>query len=474
MKRKTFLESVMRNLLLALLFLLSLNLSAQTTDWGLNGNPNADSTSFIGTLTPVELKFKTDAVERMVIDPSGKIGIGTSTPTEKLSVNGSIQSFNLTGNSDRIILASPSGTLFSGPTLGSLTLGGGSSGTIVTCPSPNWLTAGNNGGALCQLGTLDYFPLKIVTNGQSRVRIKEDGRISMGPVLWNSASNFQANTLTEDYVQDRHFLGLNAELDPAINQIGVLLPTSTFYNGHGSGMELDAQAGKLKIGTLKNGNHTLKGITIGLDGHTGVGMEPDFTSVASPDPNYYSFSVNGYSRFTENGNSGNAICLGHDGGNAIIEHYGDGEILIGYYSHATVAISHNLKVGNNAYFEGKVMIGNTASFSDNTGLYALNVKGKIRGDGMKVYNSWSDYVFDDNYDLPTLPEWQKFIKKNHHLPGIPSATEVEKEGIDLGPMQAKLLEKIEELTLYVIGQQKEINELRNTVKSQGSNPSHNE
>ena len=93
---------------------------------------------------------------------------------------------------------------------------------------------------------------------------------------------------------------------------------------------------------------------------------------------------------------------------------------------------------------------------------------------MKVYNSWSDYVFDDNYDLPTLPELQKFIKKNHHLPGIPSATEVEKEGIDLGPMQAKLLEKIEELTLYVIGQQKEINELRNTVKSQGSNPSHNE
>lgn len=74
---------------------------------------------------------------------------------------------------------------------------------------------------------------------------------------------------------------------------------------------------------------------------------------------------------------------------------------------------------------------------------------------LKVTNSpWADYVFDKSYRLPTLNELDQFIKANHHLPDLPSAEEVEKDGVDVGDTQALLLKKIEELSLYAISQEK--------------------
>ncbi|MDB5014379.1 MAG: hypothetical protein JWQ25_2581 [Daejeonella sp.] len=85
----------------------------------------------------------------------------------------------------------------------------------------------------------------------------------------------------------------------------------------------------------------------------------------------------------------------------------------------------------------------------------LSVKGKIRAQEIKVeMANWYDFVFDKDYNNASLPDVEKFIKENHHLPNIPSATEVEKDGINLGEMNAKLLQKIEELTLHLIEQNK--------------------
>jgi hypothetical protein len=81
----------------------------------------------------------------------------------------------------------------------------------------------------------------------------------------------------------------------------------------------------------------------------------------------------------------------------------------------------------------------------------LSVNGKIRAQEIKVENTnWPDYVFDETYQLTTLQETEKYIKEEGHLPGIPSAAEVKANGIDLGEMNAKLLQKIEELTLHLI------------------------
>ena len=83
--------------------------------------------------------------------------------------------------------------------------------------------------------------------------------------------------------------------------------------------------------------------------------------------------------------------------------------------------------------------------------------------------SWPDYVFTTDYELPTLKEVQKYIQEKGHLPNIPSAAEIEENGVQLGEMNRLLLEKIEELTLYVIElknqneqQQKEIEKLKTT------------
>jgi hypothetical protein len=87
----------------------------------------------------------------------------------------------------------------------------------------------------------------------------------------------------------------------------------------------------------------------------------------------------------------------------------------------------------------------------------LSVNGNIRSKKIIVSASpWPDYVFDSSYRLTPLYQVEKYIQQNKHLPDVPSAAEVKKDGIDLGDNQAVLLKKIEELTLYIIEQNKKL------------------
>lgn len=108
-----------------------------------------------------------------------------------------------------------------------------------------------------------------------------------------------------------------------------------------------------------------------------------------------------------------------------------------------------------ANFGGNVGIGTT-----NPGTWKLAVNGPIRAKEIKVETGWSDFVFYDNYKLPTLEEVERHIEEKGHLKDIPSAKEVAEDGIFLGEMDSRLLQKIEELTLYTIQQSKEIKELK--------------
>ncbi len=116
------------------------------------------------------------------------------------------------------------------------------------------------------------------------------------------------------------------------------------------------------------------------------------------------------------------------------------------------------------YFAGNVGIG-----TEQPGDWKLAVNGKIRAKEIKVETGWSDFVFFDDYKLPTLKEVEKHINTYGHLKDIPSAKEVEENGIQLGEMNSKLLQKIEELTLYTIQQDKKIETLQeknNQIDSQ--------
>nr|WP_068890590.1 hypothetical protein [Pedobacter panaciterrae] len=100
--------------------------------------------------------------------------------------------------------------------------------------------------------------------------------------------------------------------------------------------------------------------------------------------------------------------------------------------------------------------GNVGIGTEDTKGYKLAVNGKIRAQEIKVETAnWPDYVFSKNYQLPSLQETEQHIKDKGHLPGIPSAEKVKTNGIDLGEMNAKLLQKIEELTLYLIDLKKD-------------------
>ncbi len=91
--------------------------------------------------------------------------------------------------------------------------------------------------------------------------------------------------------------------------------------------------------------------------------------------------------------------------------------------------------------------------------YKLDVLGTIRARKIQVDLNGADYVFEDKYKLMSLDKVEKYIKRNRHLPEIPSAKQMKKGGMGLGDLQTKLLAKIEELTLYLIEQNKKITTL---------------
>lgn len=124
-------------------------------------------------------------------------------------------------------------------------------------------------------------------------------------------------------------------------------------------------------------------------------------------------------------------------------------------------------VNGNANISSALIVGVCSTFSATSGAfpsgYSIYAANGILTEKVKIASktdniNWSDFVFNKNYKLRSLNEVEKFISKNHHLPEIPSQEEVNKNGVDLLEMDAKLLQKIEELTLYMIEMKKE-NEL---------------
>jgi hypothetical protein len=163
-----------------------------------------------------------------------------------------------------------------------------------------------------------------------------------------------------------------------------------------------------------------------------------------------------FNNFSHNGNLAGNYSLGWyndaDGGDAPV----------GYYS-SWGGIKFFTTGANRMFISptGTVGIGTTQVYKDSCKLY---VEGTIRARKIKVdAANWADYVFEPNYQLRSLASLKKFISVNKHLPGVPSAKEVKKKGIDLASSQTLLLQKVEELTLYVLKQQDEIDALKKKV-----------
>lgn len=134
----------------------------------------------------------------------------------------------------------------------------------------------------------------------------------------------------------------------------------------------------------------------------------------------------------------------------------DGWSYVGLLGTADLFLVNNTSTGN-IYLGTNSAVKVTIAPTGNVGIgttnpqYLLSVKGTVGAEEFIVTNTgWSDYVFQPGYRLRPLSEVNAFIQANHHLPDIPSEAEVKEKGVSVGDMQAKLLAKVEELTLHMI------------------------
>lgn len=159
------------------------------------------------------------------------------------------------------------------------------------------------------------------------------------------------------------------------------------------------------------------------------------------------------------------MTVGHDGDNSVLTFNANNgkSAMIGVQddSNAGFYVATQGKYRLSVRQEGGVGIGTRSVPSG----YLLAVNGRVICEELRVdlSQNWPDYVFADNYKLMPLKELGKYIETNRHLPGIPAAKEMENHGLAVGEMQRKLMEKVEELTLYLLDQQKTIEAQQATI-----------
>jgi hypothetical protein len=125
-----------------------------------------------------------------------------------------------------------------------------------------------------------------------------------------------------------------------------------------------------------------------------------------------------------------------------------------FYTRYGGLLNERMRIVSNGY----IGIGTTSP------AYILDVIGTIRAREIKVDLNGADFVFEKDYKLMPLSELEKFVKEQKHLPEIATAKEMEQNGTELGDLNSKLLQKMEELTLYIIEQNKKIEALQNEIK----------
>jgi len=184
----------------------------------------------------------------------------------------------------------------------------------------------------------------------------------------------------------------------------------------------------------------------------------------------YNYASTGKAMYLQNSGSGSALYITQANSGKAVQilqlpdaTYGTPGDVTGLY----IDVANTMGNSYAAIFKrGNVGIGTLTPQS------ALAVNGTITAKEVVVtLTGWADHVFNDDYKLMSLNELEKSIKIDKHLPGIPSADEVKKNGVSIGDMQAKLLQKVEELTLHVIEQNKKLENLKaenETLKKQMS------
>ncbi len=418
--------------------------------WSMEGNANISANQFIGTTDERDLIFKANNQERL------KLGAGSNTTPGKITITGDGETSRDFGIGRNLLIGgsfrmdSLAGVGFKLDSLSNksykLIFADEEGNVVCKKPIPNispspcsydqigpipWLTNGNvigdNESSI--LGTCNYKPIYFRTNGEHRMIITETGNIGIGTT--NPSTNF-------------HVVGNSALMGNV-------------------GIGTTAPQAKLEV----NGNSLfgtgISNVSIGSCYGQDIGWGTSYLGF-----NAFKNTSGNWVTQADGSNNGGSVIYGNVGGSLVFSTLpSTGGSIRTNLTDADVLANANMVI----YQDGRVGIG-TASTENGIGYigdhFKLAVNGWIGARRLIITESqfdWYDCIFEKDYNLLSLYEVENFIKLNKHLPDIPSETEIKQEGQDLGQMNALLLKKIEELYLYTIAQQKQLDELKKELET---------
>lgn len=331
----------------------------------------------------------------------------------------------------------------------------------------SWKLSGNGGTnpATNFVGTTDANPLIFRTNNVEKMRIIKSGKVGIGVInptaKLNVASDAYVTLSSSGYLMLGYDTSVNMGLDHNVIQarnngaasaIYLNYYGGNTYLGPGGAVQITGSGNNITGNTILNGTATINGAAtvnsnILLNGNLNFSGNTQSIQFAnpgsSPAPMMY---------MLQSGTANNPrMVIAHspsypDWGLQYTDANDQFDFLGAGISRMTIALG-----------SGNVGIGVTSP------VYKLEVCGTIRAKEVRVETGWCDYVFEKDYKLRSLNDLEKYINDNKHLPGIAPASEVEKDGLKVAEMNKAMMEKIEELTLYVIQLSKDNKKLQQEV-----------
>ena len=402
-----------------------------------------------------------------VFPTTGKAGIGTTSPTKQLDIHG--DGINLENTS----FANPSGIIFKGGVPFISNFSYGDNGTVTT--------AGGN--------TFVGFNAGNLTMGSTAVSAAEGSyNTAMGTSALHANTTGYHNTAMGFQTLYSNTAGQNN----TAHGYGALTFNTTGNNNTATGY-VALSKNTAGNGNTANGYEALYNNTTGSS-NTATGYISLYKNGTGMYNSGYGYGAL-YANVTGNSNtaSGYAALYNLSAGSLNVAYgfqagrylasgssyntRGSSSVFLGSYTKAQDSTDSNeIVIGYNAIGAGSnsVVLGNTSItktvLRGNVGIgtsnpqSALAVNGTVTAQKVKVtLTGWPDYVFDSTYQLPGLDRMMAYVSAKGHLPGMPSAREIASQGLDMGAMLRIQTEKIEQLLLYIVHQQKQMQELADRV-----------
>jgi hypothetical protein len=406
----------------------------------LTANYTFTQNQYISALTGKDIVFKTGNTERMRITSDGQIGISGALTTGAFNVTGAT-SFDSLHVQNRIKVGgsiyidnyngTPPGTYHNNHIY---TNGTGDPTLYI---QSNWGDNPSNSGATNNFNTIinfdNYGKVGIGTNNPQE-KLEVDGYGKFGNTNGYVKEGFNTAHAIIDANQDlliNYYSGKDVYIGTGTTKADVYMGKDLFVNGN---VGIGTISPTSKLHTVASGVKT-----VDYTGNLFSNLATN-TTISSITKVGVEIISTGDWTYKDNTNIGlyvSSVTGGDNNYDAIFN--GGGNVGIG-----TISPTAKLHVEGNTLITGNVTIGSGVKIYPNGNIWAsTEVK-------VAVTNPWPDFVFDEEYNLKTLNELEKYIKENKHLPNVPSAKEIEKEGVSLGEMSNTLLQKIEESILYII------------------------